>query len=105
MNKSKRRREYLHRYFGDLRIRVYWGPAEEIRKGTKGSLGGLQWEMNSTLRRTAPFEREDSQHFFGREREASELLSRVVAHPALLLYSQSGAGKTSLLKRQPYSDA
>jgi tetratricopeptide (TPR) repeat protein len=44
-----------------------------------------------------PFEREDSQHFFGRERESSELLSRVVAHPAVLLYSQSGAGKTSLL--------
>ncbi len=24
--------EYLHRYFGDLRIRVYWGPAEEFAK-------------------------------------------------------------------------
>ena len=44
-----------------------------------------------------PFEREDGQRFYGREREANELLSRVVAHPALLLYSQSGAGKTSLL--------
>jgi tetratricopeptide (TPR) repeat protein len=44
-----------------------------------------------------PFEREERQRFFGREREASELLSRVIAHPAVLLYSQSGAGKTSLL--------
>ena len=44
-----------------------------------------------------PFEREDQQRFFGRERESSELLSRVIAHPAVLLYSQSGAGKTSLL--------
>ncbi|HYR74853.1 MAG TPA: tetratricopeptide repeat protein [Pyrinomonadaceae bacterium] len=44
-----------------------------------------------------PFEREEGQRFFGRERESSELLSRVIAHPAVLLYSQSGAGKTSLL--------
>jgi len=44
-----------------------------------------------------PFEREERQRFFGRERESSELLSRVIAHPAVLLYSQSGAGKTSLL--------
>jgi pentatricopeptide repeat protein len=44
-----------------------------------------------------PFEREEHQRFFGREREASEMLSRVIAHPAVLLYSQSGAGKTSLL--------
>ncbi len=44
-----------------------------------------------------PFEREDRQRFYGRERESNELLSRVIAHPALLLYAQSGAGKTSLL--------
>ena len=44
-----------------------------------------------------PFEREERQRFFGRESESSELLSRVIAHPAVLLYSQSGAGKTSLL--------
>ena len=44
-----------------------------------------------------PFERADEERFFGRERESSELLSRVIAHPAVLLYSQSGAGKTSLL--------
>jgi len=46
-----------------------------------------------------PFEREDAQkgRFFGRHREARELLSRIVAHSAVLLYSQSGAGKTSLI--------
>jgi tetratricopeptide (TPR) repeat protein len=46
-----------------------------------------------------PFEREDAEQgrFFGRDREASDLLSRVIAHPAVLFYSQSGAGKTSLL--------
>jgi hypothetical protein len=44
-----------------------------------------------------PFEHKDRNLFFGRNREASEIMSRVIAHPIVLLYSQSGAGKTSLL--------
>jgi tetratricopeptide (TPR) repeat protein len=44
-----------------------------------------------------PFELKDQDRFFGRESESSELLSRVIAHAAVLFYSQSGAGKTSLL--------
>ena len=44
-----------------------------------------------------PFERQDRDLFFGRNREASEVLSLIIAHRMLLLYAQSGAGKTSLL--------
>ena len=44
-----------------------------------------------------PFERRDRDLFFGREREASDLLSLIIAHRVLLLYAQSGAGKTSLI--------
>ncbi len=44
-----------------------------------------------------PFDRSDEPVFFGRDREAKELLSLVIAHPVVLLYAQSGAGKTSLL--------
>lgn len=44
-----------------------------------------------------PFEQEEQKLFFGREREARELLSLVIAHRAVLLHAQSGAGKTSLL--------
>lgn len=46
-----------------------------------------------------PFERTetDQKRFFGRDDEARELLSRITAHPAVLLYSPSGAGKTSLI--------
>jgi preprotein translocase subunit SecG len=46
-----------------------------------------------------PFERseDDQKRFFGRGDEASELLSRITAHSAVLFYSQSGAGKTSLI--------
>ena len=44
-----------------------------------------------------PFGRDDASIFFGRDREASELMSLIIAHPVVLIYAQSGAGKTSLL--------
>src|SRR5271165_1596675 len=44
-----------------------------------------------------PFTKDDQSIFFGRDREASELISLIIAHPVVLLYAQSGAGKTSLL--------
>ncbi len=44
-----------------------------------------------------PFEREDQARFFGRDSEARRLLSLTIAHSEVLLYAQSGAGKTSLL--------
>lgn len=44
-----------------------------------------------------PFERDEESRFFGRKEESSELGYLVAAHPAVLLYAQSGAGKTSLL--------
>ena len=43
------------------------------------------------------FRREQRAFFFGRDEEADELVSIITAHAAVLLYSQSGAGKTSLL--------
>ncbi len=45
-----------------------------------------------------PFEKEDSDRFFGRTRETEELLSLIIAHRAILVYAQSGAGKSSLLR-------
>src|SRR5208282_3176212 len=44
-----------------------------------------------------PFEEKDAAVFYGRERESSDLCSLVIAHQEILLYAQSGAGKTSLL--------
>jgi len=46
----------------------------------------------------ASFTKEDSTHFFGRTAETRELASLVIARRAVLLYAQSGAGKTSLLQ-------
>ncbi|KAF5409194.1 MAG: WD domain, G-beta repeat [Candidatus Udaeobacter sp.] len=43
------------------------------------------------------FKPEDAPFFFGRDREANELLSLVISHAEVLLYAQSGAGKTSLI--------
>jgi WD40 repeat protein len=43
------------------------------------------------------FRKEQRAFFFGRDEEADELVSIVTAHSAVLFYSQSGAGKTSLL--------
>jgi hypothetical protein len=46
----------------------------------------------------ASFTKDDSTHFFGRDAETRELTSLVIARRAVLLYAQSGAGKTSLLQ-------
>src|SRR5205814_9821225 len=35
--------------------------------------------------------------FFGRTEQASEIVSLVTSHPIVLVYAQSGAGKTSLI--------
>lgn len=44
-----------------------------------------------------PFQRDEADRFFGRERETANLFSLVVAHPVVLVYARSGAGKSSLL--------
>ncbi|MEZ4835212.1 MAG: hypothetical protein R2873_25030 [Caldilineaceae bacterium] len=43
------------------------------------------------------FMRKEATRFFGREREARDLLSLVIAERMVLFYAQSGAGKSSLL--------
>jgi flagellar biosynthesis/type III secretory pathway ATPase len=44
-----------------------------------------------------PFERADASRFFVRAREIRDVVSLVVAQRVVLLYSASGAGKSSLL--------
>ena len=44
-----------------------------------------------------PYEEKNASIFFGREREARDLLSLVIANQLLLIYAPSGAGKTSLI--------
>jgi hypothetical protein len=49
-----------------------------------------------------PFRRdiEDQRLFFGRDKETNEILSLIFAHQLVLIYAQSGAGKTSILNAQ-----
>ena len=44
-----------------------------------------------------PFQRSDESKFYGREVEADDLACLVEAHQVVLLYAQSGAGKSSLI--------
>ena len=47
---------------------------------------------------TARVRESDRDYFFGRDREAAELFGLVQHSPAVVLYGQSGLGKTSLLQ-------
>ncbi|MCP4540078.1 MAG: hypothetical protein GY832_23315 [Chloroflexi bacterium] len=44
-----------------------------------------------------PNSRKDRGNFYGRNREARDLLAKIVAERVLVFYAQSGAGKSSLL--------
>jgi hypothetical protein len=52
----------------------------------------------------ASFGERDRGRFFGRDDEARELSYLLIARPAVLLYAQSGAGKTSLLQAKVVPD-
>ena len=43
------------------------------------------------------FQRKDNAIFYGRDKEARDLLSLIIANNVVLVYSPSGAGKTSLI--------
>lgn len=49
-----------------------------------------------------PFERteQDRARFYGRDREADQIISLIYSQPVVLVYAQSGAGKTSLFNAQ-----
>ncbi len=51
-----------------------------------------------------PYRREDSDKFFGRNREARDLVDMLMAERVVLFYAQSGAGKSSLLNAKVIPD-
>ena len=56
-----------------------------------------------------PFRRslEDRKRFFGRDKEAEEIEALILTHKLVLIYAQSGAGKTSLFNANiiPYLES
>ncbi len=51
-----------------------------------------------------PYERRHSKNFYGRNREARDLLSLIMAERLVLFYAPSGAGKSSLLNAKVIPD-
>lgn len=60
-------------------------------------LSSLQTKPPNPYVGPRPFEESDSERFFGRDIEARDIVSGVIANPIFMLYAQSGAGKTSIL--------
>src|SRR3972149_10191316 len=63
-------------------------------------MGGEQQMKDNPYIGPRPYERQDLHNFYGRAREARDLLSLILANRIVLFYAQSGAGKTSLLNAQ-----
>jgi hypothetical protein len=42
----------------------------------------------------------DQSRFFGRDEETEEIVSLILGHRVVLIYAQSGAGKTSIMEAQ-----
>jgi hypothetical protein len=70
----------------------------------------LNADIDSSIKKTTlepfvgprPFERnmEDQLRFFGRQKETQEILSLILNHSLVIIYGQSGCGKTSIFNAQ-----
>jgi WD40 repeat protein/DNA-binding SARP family transcriptional activator len=71
-------------------------PLLEFANGANG--GGGRALGGCPFKGLAPFEPDDAELFFGRERLVDELLGRLATAPLLALIGPSGSGKSSLLR-------
>ena len=100
-SRSRRRRRYLEDYFGDADISIFWGSVDDFAANSASDCGRDSDAVCSAtsrqpLSRPTPFKR--GEKLYGRERETAELLDLLIAERIVLLYSPSGAGKTSLVQ-------
>lgn len=61
-------------------------------------MGNPHQNIRSPLKFLDPYQREDGEQFFGREEEVNKLYESVNKNRLVLVYGQSGTGKTSLVK-------
>lgn len=61
-------------------------------------MSNLHQNVRSPLKFLDPYQREDGEQFFGREKEVNELYEAVNKNRLVLVYGQSGTGKTSLVQ-------
>ena len=96
---------FLDKYFDDYDVRVFWGDCHQFaaESGGDGMSATCEAPREVVVEQPyvgpRPFERNDAdkRRFFARDREAEEITALITAHPAVLLYATSGAGKTSLI--------
>ena len=67
-----------------------------MRADNGGSSPATRWDF-CPFKGLAPFELEDAEFFFGRERLVDELVARLAETPLLAIVGPSGSGKSSLL--------
>jgi hypothetical protein len=76
--------KYLDSYFGSAQVK-FIGHLSGVLRGSASALGSFQPRMSdSPFVGPRPFEKRDSDRFFGRTRETEELLSLIIAHRAVL---------------------
>ena len=56
------------------------------------------WSKRNPFLELFPYEETHTKYFFGREKEIREVVGRVYQHNLMLLYGESGVGKTSLIQ-------
>jgi HEAT repeat protein len=56
------------------------------------------WSKRNPFLELFPYEEAHTEYFFGREKEITEVVERVYQHNLILLYGESGVGKTSLIQ-------
>src|ERR671922_1335191 len=83
---------------------------EKLREIHSRTLGRMERPTSMNITRHNPyvgprmFRTDEGNLFFGREREALDLLSLVVSDRLVLFYAQSGAGKSSLINTRLIPD-
>src|SRR5262249_26678879 len=75
------------------------GNLPRLRQENTGKYGGAGMNLGNIHPYVGPrpFKHSDAHLFFGRNQEADDLVSLIHAHPVVVLYAESGAGKSSLL--------
>ncbi len=100
---DEKERDYLDAYYGRMEIKVYWDWAGDFvahlyarYRTVTGMADQSVW--SEPYLGPQPFDRADADRFYARTVEARELFAMTVAHQVVVLYAESGAGKTSLLR-------
>ena len=89
-------RRYLEKYFDNAKISIFWGRPEGFHRCTPEE---LYWRCSMTPNPYVgprAFGKDDT--LYGRDQEVKALLNLLIARRIVLLYSPSGAGKTSLIQ-------